>query len=74
MDYATLRNVSIPIARGQIEIRVYDRISVDHLMQHLVRSRIRSVKARRPTTYPTLDRSLLLPLIERTSDYVQDEE
>ncbi len=64
-DFRLLRSIKIPTERGFVEQRVYDRLAVDFIVHHLVRSSIGALKAGKAPILTPLRKNMRDPVTQR---------
>lgn len=63
--YTQVAVTEIPFERGRVVQRHYDKLSVDFIVQNLVRSQVRATKIQRGQLLYPITRELTLPLTRR---------
>jgi hypothetical protein len=63
--YTPIRTTQLPILRGNVAQRFYSALSVDFLVQHMVRVSIHAQVAGRDFVLQRTRREIVLPLIDR---------
>jgi hypothetical protein len=63
--YVVLGTVRLPFERGYVEQRIYDRLSVDMIVQHRTRAYLGSLKVGKEIRLPPIRQEMRLPLTQR---------